>query len=372
MIFNNMDKLCNYKNAFDFSKDTEKLFLNAITEDYNFQLENQPYINHLCKKRGFYLSDISTVEDVFKIPSLFVGTMKINSFCNFMEEDIKLTLTSSGTNGQKTQLFLDKTSLDRLDALSKNTFESIGFNSKIPVHYFLFSYDIKNAENVGTSWSDEQILSLAPALSINWMIEWDNEKNEFYFDSEKWADIFVKLSSEAPVRLLGFPSFMYKMIEDIKVKYKKITVHEDSFIIAGGGWKNHLGKSMTLKEFMNYVESNIGLKHENIRDTYGMAEHGVPYCSCSKGHLHAPIYSRIAAVDPISLKKKDYGEEGLLQLITPYNAAQPSLSILSTDLAIIEKDCPCGLKGDYISHIRRGGISKHKGCAIAAQEILNK
>ncbi|NLA63181.1 MAG: hypothetical protein GX857_08190 [Bacteroidales bacterium] len=45
---------------------------------------------------------------------------------------------------------------------------------------------------------------------------------------------------------------------------------------------------------------------------------------------------------------------------------------MATDLAVVKENCPCGLEGDYVASIRRGGISKHRGCAIAAQELLDK
>ncbi|WP_102398745.1 acyl-protein synthetase LuxE [Haloimpatiens massiliensis] len=372
MKFSYIDELCAKKDAFNFSKETEELFLNSMIENYKFQLKNQPYIRYLAEKNKFHIRDIKHLEEVDKIPFLFVETMKLNSFCNFREEDLAMILTSSGTNGQKTQAFFDKGSLRRLEELALNAFDSIGFRSKTPVHYFLFSYDIKNAKNIGTSWSDEQILQLAPAISINWMIEWDKNKENFFFDSEKWAKKFVQLSKEAPVRLLGFPAFMYKMVEDIRRMYGKIQVKKESFVIAGGGWKNHLGKSMELKSFLDYMKENIGLEPNNIRDTYGMAEHGVPYCSCPEGHLHVPIYSKVLVRDPITLEKKNYGEEGLLQLLTPYNIAEANMSLLSTDIAILGKNCKCGIKGDYIKKVRRGGIKKHKGCAIKAQDILSK
>ena len=367
-----INELCARKDAFNFCKEINELFVNSMIENYKIQIQKQPYIKYLSNKKQFDIKNVRNIDDLYRMPYLFVGTMKINSFSNFKEKDLDMILTSSGTNGQKTQAFFDKGSINRLEQLSFNAFQSIGFKSKIPAHYFLFSYDIKNASDIGTSWSDNQILKLAPQLSVNWMIEWDEEKKEFYFDSKKWAKKFVELSREAPVRLLGFPAFMYKMVEDIRKIYGHIKVKEESFVIAGGGWKNHLGKSMDLKSFVKYMNENIGLNPCNIRDTYGMAEHGVPYCSCSEGHLHVPIYSRILARDPITMEKKDYKEEGLLQLMTPYNIAESNLSILSTDLVTIDKDCKCGIKGDYIKTIRRGGVKKHKGCAIMAQEILNE
>lgn len=372
MNFKSIKKLCEVEKAFDFSEENKTLFKKAMIENYEFQYNNQNYIKYLANRINFNIDKLNILDEVENIPPLFVGTMKISEFCNFEKKDLAAVFTSSGTNGQKTQSFFDKESLERLETLSYNIFKEIGFTSDIPVHYFLFSYDISKANNVGTSWSDNQILKLAPSKSVNWMIEWNEDKKEFVFDSEKWARVFVELSREAPVRLLGFPAFMYKMMEDIKRLYGKIKIYPESFVIAGGGWKNHLGKAMGLKEFIDYMEDCIGIRRENIRDTYGMAEHGIPYCSCKEGHLHVPIFSEIIARNPITLEKVDYGQEGLLQLLTPYNVAQPNLSILSTDLVVIDKDCICGLKGDFIKSIRRGGIKKHKGCAINAQDVLNK
>ena len=103
-----------------------------------------------------------------------------------------------------------------------------------------------------------------------------------------------------------------------------------------------------------------------------MAEHGVPYCSCPYAHYHIPIYSRLIVRYPLTMKIQPTYKEGLLQLFTPYNTAQPNLSVLSKDVITIGENCPCGIDGLYIKSISRGGLKKHKGCSIAAQEILNK
>jgi len=370
MKFEHINKLCSIKHAFSASDETHDIFIKAMVENYKFQLERQPYIRFLADKYGIEVDNIHTLEDVYKIPFLFVETMKYNSFCSVPKDEVHTVLTSSGTKGQKTQSFFDKGSMDRLQTLAFNTFDSIGYRSSVPVHYFIMSYDINTAKNIGTSWSDNQMMNLAPAKSKHWVIEWDEKSQKFHFDVNKWANKFIELSSDAPVRLLGFPAFMYQMVEEIKNINGKIKVREESFILAGGGWKNHLGKSMGINEFANYMEENIGLKKGNIGDTYGMAEHGVPYCSCEKGHYHIPVYGHLIVRDPLSMKIKDIGEEGLLQLVTPYNIAQSNLSVLSTDLVVIGENCSCGIKGKYIKSIRRGGNKKHKGCAIAAQEIL--
>lgn len=371
-MFKKINELCSKKEAFNFNTKTEKLFIDAMIENYNFQLKKQPYIKYLYDKSTINVNTINTIDEIYSIPSLFVETMKYHTFCSIKDSDVHMVLKSSGTGGQKTQSFFDKDSLNRLETLSYNTFENIGYTDKKPVHYFIMAYDISKANNIGTSWSDNFVMSLAPIKSKHWLIEWDEKEKKYFFDEHKWARKFIELSKDAPIRLLGFPAYMYKLIEEIKRIHGTLSVHEDSFIVAGGGWKNHLGKSMTLNEFANYIEESINLPAKNIGDTYGMAEHGVPYCSCKYGHYHIPIYSRVLVRDPITMNIQPIGQKGLLQLLTPYNIAQPNLSILSKDIVSLGENCPCGIDGLYINSISRGGLKKHKGCSIAAQEILNQ
>ena len=366
-----VEQLCNLDNPYSNSSEREQLFLEAIRENYTFQIQKQPYISFLAKQRGFSIDMLKSIEDIAKIPPLFVGVMKISSFCNFDEKDIAMVLTSSGTKGQKTQSFFDKKSLDRLSGMALSCFNASGWTSDIPAHIFVMGYDIREEKNLGTSWSNNQFLSLAPNKSVNWTIL-KNEKGEFEFDYKYWAKKVVELGSDAPLRFTGFPAFMCQManeVEKIKPGFKAM---EGSFITAGGGWKNHKGTKLTHREFAVLMEEKMGIPAASIRDTFGMAEHGVPYCSCSAGNYHIPVYSRILIRDPLTLKVLPDGQEGLMNLITPYNLAQPNLSVLATDLAVIKDDCPCGKKGKYIASVRRGGISKNRGCAIAALDLLNK
>ena len=213
---------------------------------------------------------------------------------------------------------------------------------------------------------------MAPAIAKYWTIEWNEQKGEFDFDIEKWVKKIIELPSGDAVRFVGFPAFIFRFVQELIKTKPGFKVHPDSFVIAGGGWKNHSGETMTHTDFASYLEKSIGLPIENVRDTYGMAEHGIPYAACKKGFHHVPVYGRLLTIDPLSMKILPLGKEGLLQLLTPFNTAQSNLSVLSTDLCILKDNCACGLPGVYISSIRRGGLRKHKGCAIAAQEILNK
>ena len=111
------------------------------------------------------------------------------------------------------------------------------------------------------------------------------------------------------------------------------------------------------------------LTPQNVRDLYGMVEHGVPYCECEKWRMHIPNYSRVLVRDPITLEVLPPGQAGLLQFLTPYHHSFPAVSLLTTDRGVVHPECRCGRKSPTLTLLGRAGVTKHKGCAIAALKI---
>lgn len=371
MAFETLERYADMAPAFSNSPENDQIFLEAMRENYRFQHEHQPYVRALASRYGFSPEDLKEPEDVYDVPPIFVETMKVHRFLSIPEERVSLTLTSSGTGGQKTQALFDAAGVDRIQRISARVFRDIGFCSDRPAGYLMFSYAREDAREIGTSWSDEQEMACAPVREARWLLR-KGQGGAFDFDSVEAARSLVDLAEKGPVRMLGFPAFMFQTLEEMERMGLSVKVHPDSFVIAGGGWKNHAGKSMTQKEFAAELERRLGLPRTNVRDLYGMVEHGIPYCACPEGHHHVPVFARVAVRHPVTFERLPYGEEGLLQLISPWNVAQPNCSVLSTDLVTVKTGCPCGMPGEYIATIRRGGSKKHKGCAIAAQEILDR
>ena len=71
-----------------------------------------------------------------------------------------------------------------------------------------------------------------------------------------------------------------------------------------------------------------------------------------------------------TLEELPPGQPGLIQLQTPYLTSYPSHSLLTTDLGTLTPGCHCGLPGPVLTILGRGGVKKHKGCAITASETL--
>ncbi|MBF0500745.1 MAG: acyl-protein synthetase [Candidatus Riflebacteria bacterium] len=360
--------------AFDHGPEIDRLFNSAMAEALRWhRAKCLPFANFL-RVKGYTGGD-KRFEGQFLpelIPPLFVTIFKERRLISIPEDKIAIELTSSGTGGQKSAIFLDRRSLKRILTIVDHIFGSLGLVDRTEkVNYLCFTYDPRIAKNVGTAFSDKILTGLTARKTVFYAIRWKKDTATFEFD----LDLTVKRllafgESPDPVRILGFPAHLWRVCEQLETMGKKLNLGQRSFVLTGGGWKVDKNREVTKEVFKTVVAKRLGIPPENIRDTFGMVEHGIPYVDCEHGRLHVPIYSRARIIDPETLKPLAFGEPGLLHLMTPYLSSYPSTSLLTTDRATLEPDCPCGRPGGTIRILGRAGLAKHKGCAITALELL--
>lgn len=368
-----VDRLIWIKDA--FSPHTDDAFLAAMKRAFSHHYQNcEPY-RKLCDLRGFSPGSLRDYWQISEIPYIFVSVLKERKLTSVPDEDIALVLTSSGTSGQKSATYLDKLSLKRIRKIVWNIYASFDMaDKKERVNYLCFTYDPGVAKNLGTAFSDKLLTGLTGVNEVEYAIKYDKKIGDFRLDKEGCYATLERFSAmKMPMRILGFPSFLYEVLGDyVRTTGRSFSFGRRSFIITGGGWKTLGDKEVPKEVFRHEVSSWLGIPKENIRDLFGMVEHGVPYCECEKGNFHVPIYSRVFIRHPRDLRILPPGEAGILHLITPYLHSFPAISLLCTDIGRLIHDCPCGRKMPYIDLLGRGGVRKHKGCAIAALDILEK
>lgn len=366
------NKLFTIRTAFDYTS-TEQLFLESVREMYAWQEAHSQIFRGICQQHNFSIDDIQSIDDVMKIPSVFVTAFKERRLLSVPESEIVKTFTSSGTTGQQSQINWDKMSMERQSFMRDAIVESYGladYNNK--VNYLIFSYEPAVSGSKGAAHTHSAYSKYAPAAEVYYAIRRGaNGEPEFKVDGciaalERFA------ASGLPLRITGFPAFSYVTLSELDKRGVRFQFPAESVLFSGGGWKNYTGKTITMDEYAELVHRILGIERSRIRDIYGMVEHGVPYMTCECGHLHVPVYSRVCAVSPHTMQILPDGEVGLLKLVTPYIRSTPALSVLSTDLAMIQSNCPCGRPGKYIVLKGRGGVKKYAGCGISAAQLLNR
>lgn len=365
---NATDKLLE-SNPFDFSVDSKKLFLESFKENALNHYEKHEFTRKLWDKFNFHPNNLKTEDDLGYVPGTMVHLFKEHEFYSVPKKDLALILTSSGTSGQKSQQFLDQKSLDNVKKLALRIHQELGMASSKDYNYLCFTYDPKIANDLGTAFTDELLTNFTGKKEVYYAIQWDEETKQFSLNEKGVIEVLHRFAaSKLPTRILGFPAFLYEIIEKHNIH---LDLGTDSWLQTGGGWKGKADKEIPKLEFRKFIQERLGIPQKNQRDLFGMVEHGIPYVDCEEGQLHIPNYSRVYIRSPHDLSLKGRGERGLIHFLCSYNFSYPASSLLTTDYGRIGT-CHCKMGGDILILEGRAGVSKHKGCALKALELLEK
>lgn len=365
------DRLIAQRSAFATGRRQNQFFLRAMQENFAWHFLRCKLYRQHCLQAGVAPGQIQQYEDIWKIPPVFVTVFKRNTLISGPEDKVRISLTSSGTGGEKSAIYLDARSLRRVRRLVHNICRDLELVSREAVNYLCFTYDPHIAKDLGTAFSDELLTTLTRTKNVHYAIKPD-ANGEWYLDKQACYDALLRFEREgSALRILGFPAHTWEVLNGFEQTYQR-TLHfpNRSIILTGGGWKTLGDKEIPKNEFRQETARILGIPERNIRDLYGMVEHGVPYIDCPAGRMHVPIHSRVAVRHSGTLQILSEGQSGLLHFVTPYLSSYPAISLLTTDIGHLEYGCACGRSAPVIVLEGRGGVTRHKGCAIAALDIL--
>lgn len=352
---------------FEFSVASSALFLQSFRDCARIHYASNALLRGLWQEAGLCPEDIQSEADLLRVPTLMVNLFKEHELMTGPPDDIVLNLTSSGTGGQKSQIFLDQASLDRVKKLAWEIHAFLGMTSDDEVNYLCFTYDPRVATNLGTAFTDELLTSFTRKKEVYYAIQWDEAKQDFYLNTEGVIATLKRFAGDScPARILGFPAHLYKIIKDHDLQ---LTMPPASWVQTGGGWKGFVNEEVPKEKFRAFIAARLGIPESHQRDMFGMVEHGIPYCDCEHGRLHVPNYSRVYIRSPRDLSVLPDGETGLMQFLCSYNSSYPSISLLTSDYGKLAQ-CDCGRGGHVLEVVGRAGVQKHKGCALTASKLL--
>jgi phenylacetate-coenzyme A ligase PaaK-like adenylate-forming protein len=365
------EKISRIRDPLDWSDEKTALMVRACREMAVFQSRNCPEIKAVYRRHGFEPGSIRGEKDLGRIPPVGVTAMKHFLLTSMDERLLFLKLTSSGTGGVKTQIWFDRESLDRVQAMLENLWRQEGFISASPANYMMFVYDPKEAKDLGIAFSDKNQQRFAPVNEAYYTIR-KTPEGGWKFDKQKAVEKMSAYEKAGkPVRILGIPGFMHEFLKELSSRGLSFSLPAGSLVMTGGGWKAAEDKKVSRDFFRKEASRLLGVPQRNIRDGYGFAEHSSPYLECARHRFHVPVYNRVFARDPVTMRILPPGETGLLEFVTPYNAMMPNLALLSTDLGYMNPGrCPCGHNSPAFTLTGRAGLSKHKGCALTAEEVV--
>ncbi|HOX22905.1 MAG TPA: hypothetical protein PLL10_05530 [Elusimicrobiales bacterium] len=361
--------------AFSHGKKSEQLFVAAMREAARVHYRSCREFRGIWRSANFSPDKLRRPADVARIPFIFVSAFKERSLETLARSQIVLELTSSGTSGQKSRMLLDKQSLLRVRRLAWQVFNGLGLaDLSATADSLCFTYDPDVAKNLGTAFTDKLLTGMTRIGEVFYALRWDSAKKDFFFDMDSSIAALERFErSGRQTRVIGFPAHALMLCEEFRKRHGRAArLSPDSWVITGGGWKDNKDKAVDKSLMRARIAHGLGLGAERVRDLFGMVEHGVPYVDCKLGNFHVPVYGKVLVRHPATLELLPYGKTGLLQFITPYLSSYPSISLLSSDFGSLSPRCRCGLTGEVLHIQGRAGVTKLKGCAVSAAELLKK
>lgn len=317
-----------------------------------------PAYHRMLSAQNAVIDQIGHCSDV---PFLPVALFKEMDLLSVDKADVFKTMTSSGTTGQAvSKIYLDRTTAVNQQKTLVKIVSAFTGSSRMPMLMIDSPSVVKN----------RNMFSARGAGILGFSIFGSDKTyaltDDMQLDVEA-VDAFLSRHAGQKILLFGF-TFMvwqhfYRELVNQLAAGKRYDF-SNAILIHGGGWKKLTSESVSHDEFKTRLQEVCGLAQ--IHDYYGMVEQtGCIYMECECGHLHASIFSDVITRRGIDFKPCDWGEKGIVQVVSMLPESYPGHSLLTEDEGVIlgEDDCPCGRKGKYFQIVGRLKNAEIRGCS---------
>ncbi|WHT15670.1 hypothetical protein N8J89_21245 [Crossiella sp. CA-258035] len=366
-----VQRLCDLAAPYAAGAEADELFVAAMNESNAWHAARSPFFDSLWQSKG--RPHLESIADIQRQPFVHANFFKMHEVVSIPREQVKLHVTSSGTTGQKSQMFFDEWTLRAGQRMVARIFDHYGWiDDSRAVDYLIYTYQPRPGLNLGASFTDNYLCDFAPVNRVEHALPSTGTGHEF----DAFGAIRSLLRSAedgVPVRILGFPAFLSFTLDRMRnMGMKPIQLDPASLVVFGGGWKGNADKQVSKPELYGKIAEQLGIPDERIRDGFGSVEHSVPYMECARHNMHVPVWSRVLIRSVRELAPLGYGEPGYLQFVSPFITSAPAQSVLMGDLASLHapEECGCGAPTPWFRILGRAGLSRNKSCAIAAAELL--
>ena len=352
---------------------TDAQFIAAMRDLTRWHQQRSPWYRALLAQQGVQVDALATLDDLVALPPVHANFFKQHEVLSVPEDAVALHLTSSGTTGQKSQMFFDAFTIGNARRMVDDVMQARGVASSAPANYLVNAYEPYEGLRVGTSNTNQYLMRYAPPAKVFWSLRAVGEGQHEFDAFGALAALQDYAQDGVPTRIIGFPAFLHFALQRMqRLGMAPLRLPEGSCVIFGGGWKGHADQAIAKDALHASITHWLGIVPERIVETFGAVEHSIPYVGCTHHHLHAPMWSRVLVRDVRTLAPVPAGQPGFLSFLSPYITSVPAHSVVMGDLAVRHPagSCGCGCPTPWFEVLGRAGTSSNKSCAAAAADLL--
>jgi hypothetical protein len=290
------------------------------------------------------------------VPYLPVSLFKTQLLQSVPDDEVRVTLTSSGTTGQAvSRIRMDAATSTIQQRALANSLQHVLGDKRLPMLVI----------DTDAVFKDPKMMSARGAGVLGLMRY--GRGHAFALDANLEPDRFAirgfleKLGGQ-PFFMFGFTWLVWtKLYDELKSEGLDLSA---GVLIHSGGWKKLTEHAVSNAEFRAAMKQAFGLTR--IHNFYGMVEQiGSVFLEGTDGLLYAPNFADAIIRDPRTLEPVPNGITGLIQLLSLLPHSYPGHSVLTEDLGVIERlsEGADGWAGKGLRVVGRLPRAELRGCS---------
>lgn len=292
--------------------------------------------------------------EIADIPWLPVRLFKAHELKSISDEAVFKVLTSSGTTGDVSRIYLDREGAATQTRMLSQAMQTVLGPQRLPMLIVDTTAILRDRSTFS-----------ARGAGVLGMMNFGRD-HTWALDERGEADAtvvrdFLHRHGDQPFLIFGFTFMVWRYLYELAVDQgfdlsRGILVHS-------GGWKKLTDLSIDNAGFRKAFKSDTGL--DRIHNFYGMVEQiGVVYLEGQGGDsFYCPDFADVLIRDPETWAPLPPGKVGLIQVVSTVPESYPGHSLLTEDLGVIHGVDDGDWPGTRFSVLGRLPRAEARGCS---------
>lgn len=324
--------------------------LSALTEHH--RLRSEPYARILAA------SGYSGASSVAELPWLPVRLFKNLELKSIPDDEVFKVLTSSGTTGEVSKIYLDKAAAAEQTRRLGATVQVVLGPKRLPMLLVDTRAMLKDRRSFSARGAGVLGMSTFGRDHV-WALD-----NDGHVDLDAVRGFLEKHGSQ-PFLIFGFTFLVWLHLYEVARDHGLDLAN--GILIHSGGWKRLIDQAVSPAEFRERL-AGVGLTE--VHNYYGMVEQiGTIFLEGpSGGSLYCPDFADVVVRDPQTWRELPPGEPGLLEVVSTLPTSYPGHVLLTEDLGVVHGIDDGDWPGKRFSVLGRLPRAEARGCSDTYRE----
>ena len=324
--------------------------LSALVDHHRARCE--PYARILAA------SGYAGASSVAELPWLPVRLFKNLELKSIPDDEVFKVLTSSGTTGEVSRIYLDKEAAATQTRQLGATVQTVLGPKRLPMLLVDTKAMLKDRRSFSARGAGVLGMSTFGRDHV-WALD-----EEGHVDLGAIRDFLAK-HGEAPFLIFGFTYMVWLHLYEV-ARDNGLDL-SNGILIHSGGWKKLVDQAVSPSDFRARL-AEVGLV--NSHNFYGMVEQiGTIFLEGpSGGSLYCPDFADVIVRDPVTWRELPPGETGLLEVVSTLPTSYPGHVLLTEDLGVVHGIDDGDWPGKRFSVLGRLPRAEARGCSDTYRE----